>query len=97
MYDVRMRSYGSSFGKVELTDERLQHILEFHPEIKGLQKYFATSLNDPHIIKPSKSDPQVYVFYRKITINKFLAVVIKINARNFILTAYITNKLNQNI
>lgn len=92
-----MRSYKSSFGKIDLTTERLQHILEFHPEIRTVEKYFVITLQNPDLIKSSKSDPQVYLFYKKISKNKFLAIVVKISIRNFILTAYITNKLNQTI
>lgn len=88
-----MKVFTSSFGKIELTDERLSHILEFHPEVEALQKYFATALKNPDLIRPSKSDRQVHIFYRKITNIKFLAIVTKINSRKFILTAYITNKL----
>ena len=94
---MSVRSYVSSFGNIELTNERLQHILEFHPEVKTAQKYFVITLKNPHIIRSSKSDKHVYVFYRKITINKLLAIVVKTNNRNFVLTAYITSKLNQNI
>ena len=92
-----MKSYKSSFGNIELTDERLRHILEFHPEVKAFQKYFAITLKNPGIIKYSISDPKVRIFYRKITTNKFLAIVVKTNSRNFILTAYITAKLNSHL
>ena len=89
-----MKAFNSSFGKIELTDERLTHILEFHPEVKSLQKHFVVTIKNPQLIRPSKSDPQVYIFYRKIGSKKFLVIVIKTGTRNFILTAYITNKLN---
>ena len=92
-----MRSYGSSFGKIKLTEERLQHILEFHPEVKKEYKCFGLALRNPDVIKTSKSDLHVHIFYKKIATNKFLAIVAKINSRNFVLTAYTTNKLNQNI
>lgn len=92
-----MKSYASSFGKIDLTTERLQHILEFHPEVKKEQKFFQAALKSPDVIRSSKSDLHVRIFYKKIRTNKFLAVVVKVNTRNFILTAYLTNKLNQNI
>ena len=88
-----MKVFTSSFGKIELTDERLSHILEFHPEVKALQKHFGITLKNPHVIRPSKSDRQARIFYRKTSNKKFLAIVTKINSRKFILTAYTTNKL----
>ena len=85
-----MLIYDSSFGKVELTNERFSHILTFHPEIKNFSKYFKSVLGQPDFIHQSKSDPKVKIFYKQITGLKYIAVVIKTNSRNFILTAYIT-------
>ena len=87
-----MKRFPSPFGQVELTDERLQHILEFHPEIKKFQKLFSKVLADPKFIRRSKFDSKAYILYRPIASNKHLAIVIKTNKRNFILTAYLTNK-----
>ena len=87
-----MERFDSPFGPVELTPERFAHITDFHPEVKKLKKYFVSTIANPELIRPSRSDKQAFILYYKVAKNKFLAVVIKTNARNFILTAYLTSK-----
>lgn len=87
--------YKSILGKdFELTAERKKHILIFHPDLKP---YFS-KLNDvfakPDEIRISKSDPRVLLFYKhfaKIKGGKYIVVVVKINSRSFVLTAYFSN------
>lgn len=88
-----MEQLDSEFGPVELTAERLSHILDFHLEIRSFLKYLPQTLSKPEIIGRSKSDPKVLIFYRTVKPQKFLAIVIKTNFRNFILTAYLTDKI----
>lgn len=88
-----MQRFSSRFGPVELTQERWQHIIIFHPEVRPVQKYFQRTLAQPKLIKRSKTDPKVFICYRSIPGQKFLAIVIKTNTRNFVLTAYITRTL----
>jgi len=40
---------------IELTEERLAHILAFHPEVRQYHKYFAQVLSRPDIIRRPKS------------------------------------------
>ncbi len=87
-----MERFDSPFGIVELTHERFSHIIEFHPEIKKLKKYLSKTIAKPKFIRPSKSDNQVFILYGRIEKDKLLAIVIKTNSRNFILTAYLTSK-----
>ena len=88
-----MRRYSSSFGPVELTDERLRHILIFHPELRAQVKHFAAILISPAIICCSKTDTKVFIHYKLLRKKKYLAIVVKTNHRNFILTAYLTTKI----
>ena len=88
-----MKLFRSSFGNVELTEERLSHILQFHPEIKNYQKLFSKICAFPDLLRKSKYDSKVIILYKYSGKNKLLALVIKTNARNFILTAYLTNKI----
>lgn len=89
-----MKRFQSPFGEVELTNERLRHILQFHPEIRLYQKLFGQTVENPEIIRRSKFDPKVFILYLSIAKRrKYLAVVIKTNQRNFILTAYLTMKI----
>ena len=89
-----MERFAMLFGEVELTDEREKHILEHHPEVRAYRKYFTEAIAQPNLIRRSKYDLKVLIFYYLVR-KQYLAVVIKTNQRNFILTAYITNKLIQ--
>ena len=89
-----MRWYDSSVGKIELTDERWHHIVQFHADLRPYVRQFATALIDPSRISRSTSDRKVVIFYRWLPkAGKYLAIVVKTNQRNFILTAYLTNKI----
>lgn len=84
----------SPIGKVELTDERLRHIYQFHPEVRRFQKHFRTVLAQPDLIRRSVHDPATLIFYGRFApAKKFLAIVVKTNRRNFILTAYLTHRI----
>lgn len=87
--------FQSSFGEVELTEERKGHIFRFHPEVRKYQKYFAKTLAVPDSIGRSRFDTAVLIFYRLLQSKKYLAIVIKTNRRNFILTAYLTDKIQR--
>ncbi|MDP3727079.1 MAG: hypothetical protein Q8R35_00380 [bacterium] len=80
-------------GEVELTDERWRHILVYHPDVRGFQKQIAATLATPDTIHRSRYDPKVLIFYFRAVRSKYLAVVIKTNRRNFILTAYFTERI----
>lgn len=88
-----MERFDSVVGLVELTDERKQHIFQFHPEIKTLRKYLTPTLSQPDFMRRSRFDPKVFIFYRAAPQKKYLAIAVKTNQRNFILTAYLTSKI----
>lgn len=81
---------------VELTDERKVHIIEEHPELLDHFGKLKRVLLNPDEIRISKTDQQVLLFYRyfaKIKSGLYIAVVVKINERNFILTAHMTDRI----
>ena len=88
--------FKSKIGKIfELTQERKKHIFEFHPDIKEYFSKIPRVLKEPNQIRESKHDSKVLLFYKyfaNIKGGKYLAVVVKINRRNFILTSYLTDK-----
>ena len=88
-----MERFDSIFGTVELTDEREKHIFMFHPEIRSQRRFFSTTLAEPEVVRRSRFDPKVFILYRAVPQKKYLAIVVKRNQRNFILTAYLTNKI----
>ncbi|MBI4086819.1 hypothetical protein HY416_02450 [Candidatus Kaiserbacteria bacterium] len=85
----------SPFGTIELTAEREKHIVLFHPEVRGQRKHVNATLAEPEVIRRSRFDPKVFILYRMISQGKYLAVVVKTNHRNFILTAYLTRNIQQ--
>lgn len=92
-----MERFRSPFGEVELTKEREYHIFQFHPEVRAYRRHFAMALENPEIMRRSKSDSSVYILYHSLSSRKqksmYLGIVIKTNKRNFILTAYLTTKI----
>lgn len=88
--------FDSPFGKVELTSERWNHIITFHPELRTYRKMLQKVLTDPAIVRNSRLDPTVKICYFLVPKrNKHIAVVVKINTRNFVLTAYLTSKVKR--
>jgi len=89
-----MEGFLSPFGIIELTDERELHIFTFHPEVKKFRDHFKDAILSPDTIKKSKHDKEVSIFYKNIDKNRFLAIVVKQSfKRNFVLTAYITDRI----
>lgn len=89
--------YKSITGKtIELTSERKKHILTFHPDLHSYMKHIKAVLLQPDDLRISKSDPQVLLFYKyfdTILDGKYIAVTVKLNERNFILTSYLTDHI----
>ncbi|MBW4540006.1 MAG: hypothetical protein KME43_12805 [Myxacorys chilensis ATA2-1-KO14] len=84
---------------IRLSDERQQHILE-HPEMEGLEAEIRRTLSKPEIVRRSKSDVTVILYYRYYTDTlvgeKWLCVVVKLLLDDaFVLTAYLTDKPKQ--
>ena len=89
-----MERFVSPLGEVELTDEREQHIMEFHPEMRSYRRYFSEAIAKPDTIRRSVFDTQVRILYHFLkNADKYLAIVVKTNHRKFILTAYTTHKI----
>lgn len=88
-----MERFRSQFGLVTLTAERKYHIFQFHPEVRRHQKHFAKIISNPEVTRRSIHDLFVLIFYRRVSRKNYLAIVIKTNKHNFVLTAYLTNKI----
>ncbi len=92
-----MKILQDCFGhQVRLTHERLGHILE-HPEMKGLAAEIERILRQPQLVRRSRSDAAVrlfYEFYAQTTVGgKWLCVVVKYEENDaFVVTAYLTDK-----
>lgn len=96
-----MRVFRDIFGKqIRLTDERLQHIKEFHPELKNQLTKIRETLLHPDRVVRSNSDPEVELHYRYFRVtpvgSKYLCVVVKSLASNyFVLTVYFTDTIKR--
>ena len=92
-----MKTLKDCFGhSVRLTDERLAHILE-HSEMKGLAAEIERVLIQPQLVRLSRSDAAVRLFYefyaQTIVGGKWLCVVVKYEENDaFVVTAYLTDK-----
>ena len=92
-----MKMLKDCFGhSVRLTDERLAHIIE-HPEMKGLAAEIERVLIQPQLVRLSRSDAAVRLFYefyaQTIVGGKWLCVVVKYGENDaFVVTAYLTDK-----
>lgn len=86
--------------KVALTHERKKHIFDFHPDFKSYFKNIPAVLKNPDEIRKTYEDTNVLIFYKfydKILNGKYIAVVVKINKRSFILTSYLTDKIKTGV
>lgn len=83
-------------GTAELTDERKLHITTAHPDVKPHIRKVAQVLEHPDTVRRSRINSNVLLFYKyfaKIKGGKYLSVAVKTNQRNFVLTAYLTDKI----
>ena len=91
------RSFVDAFGQtIELTAERWLHVLEAHQELQAHEPLILQTLQEPDAVARSVHDPYVRLYYKRYPQfwhGKFLVVVVKLNHRHFILTAYITDKI----
>ncbi|MDB6022960.1 MAG: hypothetical protein JWQ04_2817 [Pedosphaera sp.] len=92
-----MKTLQDCFNRqVRLTDERLAHILE-HPEMKELGGEIERVLRQPELVRRSRSDSEVRLFYefyaQTIVGGKWLCIVVKYLENDaFVVTAYLTDK-----
>jgi hypothetical protein len=83
--------------RIILSEERWNHIIDTHPEIKGLLKELEGALIDPDTIKRSVYNEKVVLFYRHyehIYEGKHICVVIQLD-EELIVTAYITDRIKR--
>lgn len=87
------------FGnEIALTEERWEHILATHPEIRPYKDRLAAVLESPDIVKKSRRDENIFMYYKwcdDMLSGKYLLVVVKYSDRNFVVTAYITDRIKE--
>ncbi|PIV54212.1 hypothetical protein COY52_10800 [Candidatus Desantisbacteria bacterium CG_4_10_14_0_8_um_filter_48_22] len=85
-------------NEITLSQQRWIHIIQEHPEVKEYIKEIETVLKDPDLIKESKKDREVYLYYRffkEILKGKYIIVVVKKIMLSFVVTCYITDRIKE--
>lgn len=79
---------------LNLTDERLNHIIGRHPEFENLINEFCETINRPDfIIKKETGELLLVSWHPQIFNGKFMIVVIrKDSKRSWIITAFLSRK-----
>ena len=85
---------------VLLTDERLEHFENDHPEMASQIDKVSETLSQPEIVVRSKTDSEAELFYRHYLTTpigeKYMCVVLKVKVDDvFILTAYFTDAIKK--
>ncbi|RIK76729.1 hypothetical protein DCC62_10785 [candidate division KSB1 bacterium] len=85
---------------VRLTQEREEHFIIDHPEMRAQRDKLRETLSAPEKIVRSKTDSQVELFYRHYdstpVTRKYLCIVVKAPAEDtFIITAYFTDTIKK--
>ena len=84
--------------EVRLTGERFGHILRRHPEVAFHLNRFAETLAEPDAVRPSRSNPEVQLYYRLYSDlrgrNRYVCLVVKGETNySFILTGYLARSI----
>jgi len=67
-----------------------------HPVMAGREKQVRDTLQNPGEIRQSKSDPNVYLFYRVEGIGRWVCAVFRrLNGEGFLITAYPTDAIKE--
>jgi len=67
-----------------------------HPVLRGRLQDVQATLHSPDEIRLSKSDPQVYLFYRSDGAKRWVCAVTKrLNGEGFLITAYRTSNIKE--
>ena len=78
-------------NRITLTDERWQHIIEWHPELEEFQEEVLETIRRGRR-RQDPMDQQKYKYIRRVEGLPFglthIVVVVRIAARKFVLTAY---------
>src|SRR5688572_6569885 len=67
-----------------------------HPSMSGREADIQKTLKYPDQVRQSKSDPQVYLFYRAEGKQRWVCAVSKrLNGDGFLITAYVTDAIKE--
>ena len=82
--------------KIRITEKYWGIIINIkHPSIKGKETEIKKTLKNPDFIRRSKTDKNVYLFYKKQNKYFFCVVVKHFSKEGFIITTYLTYKIKE--
>lgn len=84
--------------ELRLTEERLAHMRDTHPEVAENESLIAATLAAPEIVVQSGSDRDARLYYRRYRTDqvgeKHMCVLVKATGdSSFVLTAYFTDRI----
>jgi hypothetical protein len=86
--------------EIRLTEERLAHMRDVHPEIMANEGFIAETLADPDLVVQSGSDVAAHLYYRRYQVanlgEKHMCVLVQTTVESpFVLTAYLTDRVKK--
>ena len=83
--------------KIRTTESYWKLIESKHPEVTGKILLAKSTLKMPDVIRRSKADKSVYLFYKKIN-GYWICVIAKCIVKDgFVITVYLTDKIKEGI
>jgi hypothetical protein len=81
---------------IRVSEERLAHLNDEHPEMVGQESLIVETLAEPDAVVQSQSDPDVRLYHRlyshPVVGDKYMLVVVKwLSEDSFLLTAHFTD------
>ena len=94
MDDIHFKTNTVLGTEIHLDKRQWQRIImEKHPSMNSKLEWVKETITDPELVRQSRWDQKVSLFYKKY-IAHFCCVVVKIeNDTGFVITAYLTDKI----
>ena len=79
--------------KIRVTKRDWVYIVAKHESVESLEEEVKGTLINPEVVRVSKEDPDVYLYYSRYR-KYYLCVVCKhLNREGFVITAYLADKI----
>ncbi|MCK4417221.1 MAG: DUF4258 domain-containing protein [Candidatus Latescibacteria bacterium] len=83
--------------RIQMTISSWEFIITVkHPVMRGCEEDVENTLREPDEIRRSRSDPNVYLFYRAKRLGRWICVVARrLNEEGFVITTYPTDNIKE--
>jgi hypothetical protein len=86
---------------IRITEERLRHLRETHPEMLANESEIGLTLAEPQEVVQSTSDDRARLYYRRFDVtglgSKLMCVLVLEGESPFVLTAYFTDRVKKGV